>query len=75
MSVTLVIHVNVYKALLYICLPLSQVANSISCCRNAKTMAPVKFWELFGYITPSLKRLALKVLSVAVTTCASERNW
>ena len=38
-------------------------------------MSPVKFWGMFGYITPALKKLALKVLAVACTSCAAERNW
>jgi hypothetical protein len=43
--------------------------------KAAKTLPALKFWNMFGYITPSLKQLALKVLSVAVTSCAAERNW
>lgn len=44
--------------------------------QNAKsTAAPAAWWSSYGATTPILQRLAIKVLSRAVSACACERNW
>ncbi len=41
----------------------------------AKTVSGLSFWTTYGYLAPTLAKLANLVLSTASTTCAAERNW
>ena len=35
----------------------------------------IKWWEMFGFCTPNLRRLAIRVLSQGTCTSPCERNW
>ncbi len=41
----------------------------------ATTMNAYEFWELCGAHAPELQMFALKVVSLATTSAAAERNW
>ena len=35
----------------------------------------IKWWEVFGFCSPNLRRLAIRVLSQGTCTSPCERNW
>ena len=45
---------------------------------NVKTvegMSPLSFWETFYVLAPELAKVARRVMNLATTTSAAERNW
>ncbi|RVX01280.1 hypothetical protein CK203_031238 [Vitis vinifera] len=67
---------------------LSQFGNEIILFRDAKRgfgdraaiasrseMVPAEWWFMYGNHTPTLRRLAIKVLSQTASSSACERNW
>jgi hypothetical protein len=42
---------------------------------NSTGQAPLRFWKAHGYISPTLAKLAKRVLACVCTTAAAERNW
>ncbi|RVW41808.1 hypothetical protein CK203_116928 [Vitis vinifera] len=67
---------------------LSQFGNEIILFRDAKRgfgdraaiasrseMVPAEWWFMYGHHAPTLRRLAIKVLSQTASSSACERNW
>ncbi|RVW61035.1 hypothetical protein CK203_045824 [Vitis vinifera] len=67
---------------------LGQFGNELVLFRNAKrgfgdraaiasrsTMVPAEWWFMYGNQTPTLRKLAIKVLSQTASSSACERNW
>ncbi|RVW62088.1 hypothetical protein CK203_058940 [Vitis vinifera] len=67
---------------------LGQFGNELVLFRDAKrgfddraaiasrsTMVPAEWWFMYGNQTPTLRKLAIKVLSQTASSSASERNW
>ncbi|RVW86129.1 hypothetical protein CK203_038010 [Vitis vinifera] len=42
---------------------------------SRSTMVPVEWWFMYGNQTPTLRNLAIKVLSQTASSSACERNW
>ncbi|KAK4259931.1 hypothetical protein QN277_006209 [Acacia crassicarpa] len=46
-----------------------------SAIRQRTTVAPAEWWRLYGASTPSLQKLAIKVLSLTCSASGCERSW
>lgn len=42
---------------------------------QATSLTPLSFWGTYGFLAPKLASLAKRVLNLATTTAAAERNW
>ncbi|KAL8140039.1 LOW QUALITY PROTEIN: hypothetical protein V2J09_006060 [Rumex salicifolius] len=43
--------------------------------RARKTKSPAEWWKTYGFVTPSLQKFAISILSLTCTATGCERNW